>query len=522
MEQIDARRSIASSFIENPQRVGSWSLRIQLSNSGMTAIGNLLNFTNFYATPALISLDQYNRSESRGSDRASLLLPRLFSYLRACLPQKTREGLPRLYVAERLRFEGRYRFKSRRSWYVLEELGRLQANIAVAKKRQLSKAANSFKITLARCSFSVVPSNPSKMDFFERSSVIYFQAFEEPGGVIRILSPYEDVLRAAESIFRALPQLELSVEVTKVFSPEEDLMEQYLPVLGSHGVSSFCRDLARGSTVAQILDEVREERFVHAIRASGIAVEELLVEIYETFTHEKAPEMPLGNLLSELAIRTQEIVVGASGRSKQKIIDRSQAFVGLIKDEKGRDNPNPGLLATLDQLQKILVPALEDVKRLVSDFNDSRPNTQRLNIFPQFVHRCLSELIPLRNQVSHRVARGTSISSVNYIDAAVSLRSYLVLTRWWESERGKLDYKVDRKTTLDQVIERSKTSVVSDVAPLESAGPVDLSSGLSGHDSGRAKKRRRTPPKRKAHDKKPPLALPGPEAIVTGKDEPNA
>jgi hypothetical protein len=121
----------------------------------------------------------------------------------------------------------------------------------------------------------------------------------------------------------------MDVEITKVFSPESAVMEMYIPILQLIPVTSVLKDKTAAGNVRQALEEIIEERFVHSIRATGIAAEELLVERYETYLRDKAPEAPLGNLVSDLNTRLQEVVHGVKA-SRETLLEPHGRQLGKL------------------------------------------------------------------------------------------------------------------------------------------------------------------------------------------------
>jgi hypothetical protein len=207
--------------------------------------------------------------------------------------------------------------------------------------------------------------------------------------------------------------------------------------------------------VGQALDEAKEERFVHAIRAIGIAAEELLVEIYETYLREKAPEAPLGNLINELNSRLQEIVQGVKA-TKDNPLTVARRLIGKAIDDEKKGSNNPGVLALAEQLQKHVFPLLESLKQCIEENPALNLKAQKINLFPSHVQRCLSELVILRNRVSHRVEKAVSVASVGYTDTAIALRDLIVVAKWWETERKEINYKATRKSIIQDTVKRSK------------------------------------------------------------------
>jgi len=448
------------SFIADPQRCGVWSLRLELSEKDISSLIEALNLQNdlSYLRRRWHSYRFRTYSGSRESvdNRLPIIIPRLFAYLRVTIPKKERDGLPGLSLTKRTTNVRMRRFPVSRAFLFLENLLTLPPRLGTAKKEVLSRAAALYKEHFVHCRIALVPENPSKADFISTDPLVYFQVMEELPICIRFLSPCESTLNALQHLLEALSGRNFAAELTKVFSPENTLMEMYLPMLQLTRLTEVLKDRTAARNVKQALEEADEERFIHAIRAVGIATEELLVEIYETYLREKAPEAPLGNLINELQTRLQEIVLGAKSIRDNPLAGSRKQIGKLIEEEKKKRRPNKSLIELAEQLQKNVIPSLDSIKAIIDDNLTITAKTQKIALFPSYVQRCLSELVILRNRVSHRVERGTSVASVGYVDTAVALRDFLVVAKWWENERTSINYKASRKTIIQETVKRSK------------------------------------------------------------------
>jgi hypothetical protein len=110
-----------------------------------------------------------------------------------------------------------------------------------------------------------------------------------------------------------------------------------------------------------------------------------------------------------------------------------------------------------EQIQKNIMPLLDSLKLFIDDNPLLNTKAQKISLFPIHVRRCLSELIILRNRVSHRVERAVSVATVGYVDIAIALRDFIVVAKWWESERKEIDYKASRKAIIQESVKRSKS-----------------------------------------------------------------
>ncbi len=343
----------------------------------------------------------------------------------------------------------------KRSDYALREMAKQPTRISPKKRAALARASKLFLADFARFRCSTVPDNFGKIDFRDSNAQIYFQAAQEPQGVLKVFSLDEQILLKLRDILHSIDKMKLECEIIHTFSPESVLMELYVPVMLILHADRLLADVATIKNVGQVLDEIREERFVHAIRATGIAVEELLVEIYETYTHEKAPAAPLGELLTSLNNRLKELVSGAQKKVEPNCGQAKKQLGQFLEKEKKQSHPNQAVLDLAQTLQKAVIPLIEELGESVWEASRANQREVRVALFPPYVQRCIGELVILRNRVSHRVERATSVTNVGYAEAALALRAYIVAATWWQKERSLIDYKQTRKRIVSDSIQRS-------------------------------------------------------------------
>jgi hypothetical protein len=449
-------------FISNPQGEGVWSLRIELSENQVAKLGSFLNVTQHMSRgrfgspyPRHYSLKSY-RPLYGYEDGPPIFVPRLFAYLRAAMAQKDKLGLPNLTVQQdELRGTRAGILKQRRTYRFFDDILTPPTRLSPAKRQRLRKALEIYQQYFVSCRMIPVPEEIAKIDVVCSNPVTYFQIHED-SSALRISSPSESVLHQVSEILATVIQDDVDAELTKVFSPENALMAMYLPILRLIPFGLMLRDKTSAVNVSQALDEAREERFVHAIRAIGIAAEELLVGIYETYLREKAPEAPLGNIINELNERVQEAVQGAKA-SRESSLGAAKKQIGrAIETEKNAQN-NPSIILLAEQLQQNVIPILESLKQSLDENTALSLKAQKIQLFPPNVKRCLSELVNLRNRVSHRVEKVVSVASVGYVDTAIALRDFIVVAKWWESERKQLNYKATPKIMIQETVKRSRS-----------------------------------------------------------------
>lgn len=457
MENANNKSKLYSNYLKNPQKHGVWCLRIDFDTENLSILKNLLNFDDLFFFRNNYSKNQlYRNIVDRDRQIPAIIVPRLFSYLRAVLTKKTQESLPDLII-DHDEFSERFVRKSIYSRFdrYRNEYSKVPNSLGDNKKKKLSKASKYYLEKLSRIQFHAVPENRNKIDCVSRYDLLYFQVVEEIPQVLKIYSPIEDFLIEMKTLFKLIPDLNLTYELTKVFSPEGLLVEMYMPIFNILPSGEVAKDQNIIKTLLLAYQEAKEGRFIHSIRALSIGTEELLVEVYESYIHEKAPEVPLGNLLNELTNNIQYILHGSKINPKFSLDSYKIEIQNILDIEKNKKRKNENFIKTLQQSLQ-LIPNLEYLNKTINEINDLQRKQQKINLFPSFINRCVWELVNLRNLVSYRIERRILLQSVGYQETAFAIRSLIVLANWWHDERSKIDYKLSRKDIINQTIERSK------------------------------------------------------------------
>ncbi len=178
-------------FVKNPQGEGLWCLRIEFSERGLSTLRKILNLESFpWGTYAV----HYKTSASAYIDEPyiiPILIPRLFSYLRACLTEKVRKSLIPLYSEKDEFAKSRYRryHPLRRAYYYLNEVSTSPSRLSIDKIKKLKKAAKIYKSHFSNSHLRPVPEEFNKLDFSDYSEASFFQAIEEIPGQLKFVSP---------------------------------------------------------------------------------------------------------------------------------------------------------------------------------------------------------------------------------------------------------------------------------------------------------------------------------------------
>jgi hypothetical protein len=445
-------------FLANPQKSGVWSLTLQPTSESARAVDKLLNLDDenmrFYRSRFIA------RDDDESANAPATIVPRLFAYLRYIVARQRKGQANPRSIEDRDSFK--YRRVLRRQDMVYSrywrDLNNEPTQLSPAKKKALAAAALFYGNKFGDCRLQPVPERLSALDVFSTRDRQYFQAQQDTDGRIVVYALAEDDCVLVKKLFDLLPVAKYESELRKVFSPEAQLLSMYMPLLKLAARQNIFRDTSVLGAISQTLGEVQESRFVHAIRAVGIGAEELIVEIFETYLRDKAPETPLGNLLAALNSGIQEVQGKAASRPKRNapFDDLKRKLGEHLSNEKQKTSANTEVCGLFEAVLHDILPTINQLSSRIAELEEVAIKPQKTLVFPTRVNRSLSELIPLRNKVSHRVDRLGSTGSVTYLEAALALKSYIVLALWWQEERRRIDYRAEMKAAIGQAIERNK------------------------------------------------------------------
>ncbi len=235
-------------------------------------------------------------------------------------------------------------------------------------------------------------------------------------------------------------------------------MAAYLPILRVVRLEDVVRDRLFNKNLQSAINEVVERRYPHAIRAIGIAAEEILVEIFETLIREKAPEAPIGTLLTSLNERINKIIHG-SKKVETDISSSYKEFGNIISLIKSDPTSHASLLLIIESIQKHVLPLINKIKKDVDAANIlEKRSFLHLSIFPLNIQNCINDILNLRNKVSHRVDKRIASPEIGYIEAVIAIKSLLMLGIWWHAEKVKINYEKNQKDIIDELIKRNSST----------------------------------------------------------------
>jgi hypothetical protein len=223
--------------------------------------------------------------------------------------------------------------------------------------------------------------------------------------------------------------------IEKRYTPEELVFTPYFVVLDSYlRRKHITDDGAVERDIVQAAKDGLAGKPVDSIRNSGLALEQVLAEIYEQCFREKAPNKPLGVELREIAAKAREILPNEPAPDSLPNLAHLESDIGAHIETHQDPGVKRGLVAT----QHLLAERRRISTRLAHLEHILAPRSKSHPFFSDDIFRSVDRAVNLRNAATHRTTQRITV-----LEAAAASRGLLNLVYWW-SQRGRIVEDWDR------------------------------------------------------------------------------
>jgi hypothetical protein len=313
-------------------------------------------------------------------------------------------------------------------------------------KKDYSKQIEDFKSNIVCTLFKPIIS--TRGFFWIKDGLILHWAGEpcEDKRPLSLLSLERKPLETLVKFFSSIDKLG-EYCIYPVYSPEEDVFEPY-PKYLEYAISHMPRKDKIQDLVYQGLSTFENRNYAYCINTIGLAFEEQLTQIYETLFRNKCPPgLTIGALLEVINQEVKE-----KNPCKESKLQTYTNDFGSMYDkinsaiEKSRElKLNNNEMLTI--LREIVTLIKENGANIIAQMRpiDNKNNSNSYSIFPADIIECMSELLRLRNVISHR-----SRTSVGRFEATKALYDVTAFTAWWRDEKQLIDWA----DTADDIIHK--------------------------------------------------------------------
>jgi len=438
VEAISDEKIPEEKFLLNPQQEGLWVLSLSLTN-----------------IPVIIDSDSLREEESRfgrySRYRPTSQLRKVLDFLFKLLPEKEKENLR----------EQEFMFRRRDVFpFRSVDVPRLSYRQLRARKEKFpidvkKKYVKQFKVALDEYRNNLMNYNYFAVEGRDEfDNLINF----DTGQIMRILSSYMDftvislhkeILNSLVTILRSLEIVEKnSVKLTKLLRPEKDLMAHYVHIFGASKWKETLENPNVIDSVRLAVEEFENRRYSYSIRSSGLSMEEILVDVYETFLRKNAPhgdQATLTHLIQNIMTETKDLVHSQKiGPKKTESEFDFSRINNLITSNEQNGNQD------IVDLGKILRELMQNAIELKKHNIIKQPAEEPI-LFPQQVLESIQQTTKLRNDVSHRRQ-----SEIGVFEAAKALHGVYLISKWWNNEKSLIDWDSTKEDILIKALERNK------------------------------------------------------------------
>ncbi|MFN7153013.1 MAG: hypothetical protein ACK4OE_04925 [Acidovorax sp.] len=259
------------------------------------------------------------------------------------------------------------------------------------------------------------------------------------GSATVLISWSREPLEAMAQFLKLLGKIQ-DIELMPVFSPEEEAFAPYFDLFGLVR-EHLVRQEHLGPIVDKALGNFSEANFTEAISSLGLAGEDVLTQVFETFFREQLNKgLTLGQLVDEINARTAAYFP----KKEENAPDLST----LYNDINQAIASEPDSVASLHILRKTLGQIIESNKFLTTKIDKIGQTERKISIFPARVQLMLTELIRYRNAASHR-----SRVPLGPYESRRAAFAFVVLYSWWDREKRAIDWS---RSPAEIVIECAK------------------------------------------------------------------
>lgn len=308
-------------------------------------------------------------------------------------------------------------------------------------KEKYADALKLFKTTLWTADFrpQVSEGDPVRMS----TGVFTLQRGPRQSGQISAIGWSEPPLRSLLCFLRSVGKVN-ECTLMPVFSPEEEVFAPYFDLLGmAYDYAVPQKHLQ--PLIEKSLSNFSEENYLDCVSALGLASEDVLTQVFETFYRE---QLTKGLTLGQLADEIQGRAAALFKRKEDPLPDLSALYPEI---KAAIDDPNTTTTRSLELLRKLLTMVQEVNKATFAKIERAGRPEHRVLIWPDRVEHAVNELIRYRNAASHK-----SRIPIGPMECRRAAYAFIVLLRWWLNERTLIDWGRSPEEILRACVERNR------------------------------------------------------------------
>lgn len=434
-------------FLENPQEQGLWKSVIEIRRNSQNQ--RLLDF-----------LDWKQPDEDEDYFYAfsyPIVIKRLFNFLFELLPEREKSDLQRKHdkILDSPYFPFARKPSAFKRRYFKRESTEQKTLSTLMKKRYCQEYRSAISIYRHNlCNFIYYESN-SEEDFhcffdFDKELVVRIQRSSQYK--YEFLCIDKNILQLINHLFIKLGIIDEQIILTKLVRPERELLEHYVQVFVSTKWQKSMVDPQVIEPIRVSLHEFDNENYSYSVRSSGLAMEEILVDMYETYLRRPFPptDQPTLTHIWESLINEAKILL-AKTRTNLKEKNKLVKFDEINKIiQRAEESNDPELL----DFAKIIRGVMQEVIEILKERKDVKEKDIPI-LFPARILNGIKNTTKLRNNVSHR-----SQGRIGRLESAKALQGVYLLSNWWNKEKSLIKWDQSKEEIFLESIERNNPPIL--------------------------------------------------------------
>ncbi len=241
--------------------------------------------------------------------------------------------------------------------------------------------------------------------------------------------------------------------IMPIHSPEEEVFIPYFLFLEST-FQHFIHYYHSAELLEKSITQYKEANYSDCIGTVGLILEDYLIQIYETLFRDVCPkDLAIGQLFNLI----QNKVANKFKRQPEPTPDIKPLYDAINRlVSKSSNNSSVEILKIMRDMLTYVKKSEKGDQNLIDSM---RRKEISISIFPKTLINNIKEAIRNRNATSHK----STIPIGNY-EALRTVYGYITLVMWWNNEKSLIDWKESQEEILKKLIDKN-----SKVPQLESS-----------------------------------------------------
>ena len=233
----------------------------------------------------------------------------------------------------------------------------------------------------------------------------------------------------------------IKYKIEKRYYPEDLVFSNYPYLMYNKKIWGIFTNKEFVINLHTSLEEFNSGKILSSIGDIGMAMEEILTEIYVTCIRESLDSRGLGNMLEKLNSETQKILIGGEKEPTYK-----DFFTELKSSE---------IEAYKKTMKKGIIMILQEILEIKKNFGKLEKFFKKIPtksyLFPEQILEYMMSTVDYRNRSSHRKS-----GELGEFEFSLSFRGLMALILWWEFvKKSIITWDSNKEDMLKEILSES-------------------------------------------------------------------